>query len=68
PPPPPPPPPPPFFFIPPPPPPAMCIRDRTQGVVLSLAGNFTLFAWVSVLSRTRVSEHWQAGPVSYTHL
>jgi hypothetical protein len=30
-------------------------------VVLSLAGNFTLFAWVSVLSRTRVSEHWQAG-------
>jgi len=29
--------------------------------VLSLAGNFTLFAWVSVLSRTRVSEHWQAG-------
>ena len=30
-------------------------------MVLSLAGNFTLFAWVSVLSRTRVSEHWQAG-------
>lgn len=37
------------------------ISPLTQGVVLSLAGNFTLFAWVSVLSRTRVSEHWQAG-------
>ncbi|VVN13231.1 Sensor histidine kinase RcsC [Pseudomonas fluorescens] len=37
------------------------ITPLTQGVVLSLAGNFTLFAWVSVLSRTRVSEHWQAG-------
>ncbi|SDG74445.1 Na+/proline symporter [Pseudomonas benzenivorans] len=33
----------------------------TRGVVLSLAGNFTLFAWVSYFSRTRVSEHWQAG-------
>ncbi|MEA9976944.1 MULTISPECIES: PAS domain-containing hybrid sensor histidine kinase/response regulator [unclassified Pseudomonas] len=37
------------------------ITPLTQAVVLSLAGNFTLFAWVSVLSRTRVSEHWQAG-------
>lgn len=37
------------------------ITPLTQGVVLSLTGNFTLFAWVSVLSRTRVSEHWQAG-------
>jgi Na+/proline symporter/signal transduction histidine kinase len=37
------------------------ISPLTQGVVLSLAGNFILFAWVSVLSRTRVSEHWQAG-------
>ncbi|MGZ7458997.1 hybrid sensor histidine kinase/response regulator [Pseudomonas sp. Ma2-10] len=37
------------------------ISPLTQGVVLSLAGNLTLFAWVSVLSRTRVSEHWQAG-------
>ncbi|MEB0078156.1 PAS domain-containing hybrid sensor histidine kinase/response regulator [Pseudomonas sp. CCI3.2] len=37
------------------------ISPLTQGVVLSLAGNFTLFAWVSLLSRTRVSEHWQAG-------
>lgn len=37
------------------------ISPMTQGVVLSLAGNFILFAWVSVLSRTRVSEHWQAG-------
>ncbi len=33
----------------------------TQGVVLSMAGNCTLFAWVSMLSRTRVAEHWQAG-------
>lgn len=37
------------------------ISPLTQGVVLSTAGNFILFAWVSVLSRTRVSEHWQAG-------
>jgi signal transduction histidine kinase len=37
------------------------ITPLTQGVVLSMAGNFMLFAWVSVLSRTRVSEHWQAG-------
>ncbi|MGH8486338.1 MAG: hybrid sensor histidine kinase/response regulator, partial [Pseudomonas sp.] len=37
------------------------ITPLTQGVVLSLAGNFILFAWVSILSRTRVSEHWQAG-------
>jgi Na+/proline symporter/signal transduction histidine kinase len=37
------------------------ISPLTQGVVLSLAGNFILFVWVSVLTRTRVSEHWQAG-------
>ncbi|WNW11211.1 NahK/ErcS family hybrid sensor histidine kinase/response regulator [Pseudomonas sp. DTU_2021_1001937_2_SI_NGA_ILE_001] len=37
------------------------ISTLTQGVVLSLAGNCTLFAWVSILSRTRVTEHWQAG-------
>ena len=37
------------------------ITPLTQGVVLSLAGNFTVFAWVSILSRTRVTEHWQAG-------
>ncbi|BAN46982.1 PAS domain-containing hybrid sensor histidine kinase/response regulator [Metapseudomonas resinovorans] len=36
------------------------IEPLTQGVVLSLAGNWVLFAWVSVFSRTRVSEHWQA--------
>jgi Na+/proline symporter/CheY-like chemotaxis protein/two-component sensor histidine kinase len=36
------------------------IEPLTQGVVLSLAGNWILFAWVSVFSRTRVSEHWQA--------
>ncbi|MFF7710453.1 PAS-domain containing protein [Pseudomonas sp. NPDC007930] len=33
----------------------------TQGVALSFAGNFALFIWVSVWSRTRVAEHWQAG-------
>ncbi|MDP3813948.1 PAS domain-containing hybrid sensor histidine kinase/response regulator [Pseudomonas sp.] len=33
----------------------------TRGMVLSLAGNFLLFAWVSYFSRTRVAEHWQAG-------
>lgn len=37
------------------------ITPLTQGVVLSMAGNFILFVWVSLLSRTRVSEHWQAG-------
>ena len=33
----------------------------TRGVLLSLVGNLILFAWVSYFSRTRVSEHWQAG-------
>lgn len=37
------------------------ISPLTQGVTLSFAGNFALFVWVSLLSRTRVSEHWQAG-------
>jgi Na+/proline symporter/signal transduction histidine kinase/CheY-like chemotaxis protein len=37
------------------------ISPLTQGVVMSLVGNFMVFAWVSLLSRTRVSEHWQAG-------
>lgn len=32
----------------------------TQGTLLSLCGNFLVFAVVSWLSRTRVSEHWQA--------
>ena len=32
----------------------------TLGVMLSLLGNATLFFWVSILSQTRVSEHWQA--------
>lgn len=32
----------------------------TQGVVISLIGNFALFIGVSLISRTRVSEHWQA--------
>ncbi|MCY1491089.1 Sensor histidine kinase RcsC [compost metagenome] len=37
------------------------VEPLTRGVVLSLASNFLLFAWVSYFSRTRVSEHWQAG-------
>jgi Na+/proline symporter/CheY-like chemotaxis protein len=37
------------------------VDPLTRGVVLSLAGNFLLFAWVSYFSRTRVTEHWQAG-------
>ncbi|MDH0097222.1 hybrid sensor histidine kinase/response regulator [Ectopseudomonas hydrolytica] len=37
------------------------VDPLTRGVVLSLAGNLLLFAWVSWFSRTRVSEHWQAG-------
>ncbi|PAU61519.1 hybrid sensor histidine kinase/response regulator [Pseudomonas indica] len=37
------------------------IDPLTRGVVLSLAGNIMLFTWVSYFSRTRVSEHWQAG-------
>src|SRR3989344_1864301 len=36
------------------------LTSLTLGTVFSLAGNFTLFVWVSMLSRTRVSEHWQA--------
>ncbi|MGH8352867.1 MAG: hybrid sensor histidine kinase/response regulator, partial [Pseudomonas sp.] len=36
------------------------IDPLTQGVLLSLTGNFLLFALVSLFSRTRVSEHWQA--------
>ncbi|TBU97324.1 hybrid sensor histidine kinase/response regulator [Stutzerimonas kirkiae] len=36
------------------------ISALTLGVSLSLAGNFTLFFWVSILSQTRVAEHWQA--------
>ncbi|MBC9249768.1 hybrid sensor histidine kinase/response regulator [Pseudomonas alcaligenes] len=37
------------------------IDPLTRGVVLSLTGNFLLFAWVSWFTRSRVSEHWQAG-------
>jgi len=36
------------------------VDPLTRGTLLSLVVNFTLFAWVSLLSRTRVSEHWQA--------
>src|SRR5690606_31842981 len=36
------------------------VDPLTRGVVLSLAGNFLLFALVSIFSRTRVSEYWQA--------
>lgn len=37
------------------------IDPLSRGVVLSLAGNWALFALVSWFSRTRVAEHWQAG-------
>jgi Na+/proline symporter/signal transduction histidine kinase/CheY-like chemotaxis protein len=37
------------------------VDPLTRGVMLSLTGNFLLFAWVSYYSRTRVAEHWQAG-------
>jgi len=37
------------------------VDPLTRGVVLSLAGNWLLFGLVSWFSRTRVSEHWQAG-------
>lgn len=33
---------------------------QTKGTLLSLVSNFLVFALVSWLSRTRVSEHWQA--------
>ena len=36
------------------------IDPLTQGMVLSLAGNATLFFWVSVITRSGFSEHWQA--------
>jgi signal transduction histidine kinase len=36
------------------------IDPLTLGVTLSLSGNFLLFALVSLFSKTRVSEHWQA--------
>ncbi len=32
----------------------------TRGTLISLAGNFLVFAGVSLLTRTRVTEHWQA--------
>ncbi len=37
------------------------MQPLTRGVVLALTGNFLVFAWVSYATRTRVSEHWQAG-------
>ncbi|GAD63882.1 hybrid sensor histidine kinase/response regulator [Aquipseudomonas alcaligenes] len=37
------------------------IDPLTRGVLLSLTGNWLLFGAVSWFSRTRVSEHWQAG-------
>lgn len=36
------------------------IDPLTLGVSLSLSGNFILFVLVSLFSKTRVSEHWQA--------
>ncbi|WXL24062.1 NahK/ErcS family hybrid sensor histidine kinase/response regulator [Ectopseudomonas mendocina] len=37
------------------------VDPQSRGIILSLAGNFILFAWVSFFSRTRVTDHWQAG-------
>lgn len=37
------------------------IDPLTRGVLLSLAANWAIFGLVSWFSRTRVSEHWQAG-------
>ncbi|MGL4316339.1 MAG: hybrid sensor histidine kinase/response regulator [Pseudomonas sp.] len=37
------------------------VDPLTRGVLLSLSGNWLLFAGVSWFSRTRVAEHWQAG-------
>lgn len=39
---------------------ALDLDPLTVGMVLSLAGNSTLFFWVSVMTRSRFSEHWQA--------
>lgn len=36
------------------------VDPLTLGVTLCLGGNFAVFALVSLFSRTRVSEHWQA--------
>ncbi|HHX34019.1 MAG TPA: response regulator, partial [Gammaproteobacteria bacterium] len=36
------------------------IDPLTLGVLLSLSGNFLLFVLISLFSKTRVSEHWQA--------
>jgi Na+/proline symporter len=44
------------------------VDPTTRGVALSLAGNFLLFAVVSMLSRTRVSEHWQASRFVGKHI
>lgn len=38
----------------------LSIDPLTLGVLLSLSGNFLLFILVSLFSKTRVSEHWQA--------
>ncbi|MCY1269314.1 Sensor histidine kinase RcsC [compost metagenome] len=40
--------------------PPLPVEPLTLGVLISLIGNFALFGLVSVFSRTRVSEHWQA--------
>jgi Na+/proline symporter/signal transduction histidine kinase len=37
------------------------VQPLTRGMVLSMTGNFLLFAWISFFTRTRVAEHWQAG-------
>ena len=37
------------------------LQPTAVGALVPLAGNFLLFALVSLLSRTRVAEYWQAG-------
>ena len=44
------------------------IDPLTLGVLLSLSGNFLLFILVSLFSKTRVSEHWQASRFIGQHI
>ena len=44
------------------------IDPLTLGVSLSLSGNFLLFILVSLFSKTRVSEHWQASRFIGQHI
>ncbi len=44
------------------------IDPLTLGVSLSLSGNFLIFILVSLFSKTRVSEHWQASRFIGQHI